>query len=64
MFHGDGDFIVKYMFTRMDAEVFEVCHERRVGSGEFGIGSVFGGFDEDGAGFDFDHDHDIVVPGL
>jgi hypothetical protein len=64
MFHGGGDFIVKYMFTGMDAGFLEACHERRVGSGEFGIRSVLDGFDKDGAGVDFDHDHDIVVSGL
>ena len=52
------------MFTRLDAGIMEASHERRVGSGEFGIGSVLDVFDEDGAGVDFDHDHDIVVSRL
>jgi hypothetical protein len=64
MFHCGGDFIVKYMFTGMDAGFLEACHEIRVGSGEFRIRSVLDGFDEDGAGANFDHDHDIVVSRL
>ena len=41
----------------------ESQEERRIGTGEFGVGSIFDGLDKDCTGIDVNQDHEVVVAG-
>ena len=47
-----------------DAGFAEARHEQRICMSEFGISSVFDGFDKDDTGADFHEDHDVEVARL
>ena len=61
VFHCGGDLIVQEMFARCDAGPSEAEHYRRVSAGEFGIGVILDGLDEDGAIVNLHHNHDVLV---
>ena len=52
------------MFAWCNAGPLEAEHQRRVSSGEFGIGTILDGLNKDGAAVNVHHDHYVFVARL